>query len=73
MVEAALYRGEVVHKRLQPVEHKLRYSVFSMLVDVDHLDTISKGLKLFSVDRFNLFGLRQRDHGFRDARSLSQF
>ncbi|MEM1039049.1 MAG: DUF1365 family protein [Pseudomonadota bacterium] len=73
MVEAALYRGEVVHKRLQPVEHKLRYSVFSMLVDVDHLDTISKRLRLFSVNRFNLFGLHQRDHGFRDARSLSQF
>jgi len=73
MAKAALYRGEVVHKRLHPVEHKLRYSVFSMLVDVDHLQDSAKTTRLFSLDRFNLFSLRQRDHGFRDQRSLSEF
>jgi len=73
MQKAALYRGEVVHKRLRPVEHKLHYRVFSMLVDLEHLDEIAGQSRLFSLDRFNLFSLRQRDHGFRDQRSLSQF
>ncbi len=68
-----IYRGEVVHKRLRPVQHKLRYKVFSLLLDVDQLEETSRNLSLFSLDRFNLFSLVQHHHGHRDGTSLSEF
>ncbi len=71
--DGALYLGEVVHKRARPKRHRLRYSVFSMLVDLDKLDELDKRLKLFSVDRFNLFSLSPKDFGAHDASSLGDF
>lgn len=62
-----LYHGQVVHKRARPRQHKLRYKVFSMLVDLDQLDALQRQLKLFSVDRFNLFSLRFSDFGSHDG------
>lgn len=71
--DGALYLGEVVHKRARPKRHRLRYSVFSMLVDLEKLDALDKRLKLFSVGRFNLFSLQPRDFGAHDATSLADF
>ncbi len=65
--------GEVVHKRVFPTEHKLKYRVFSLLLNVDRLQETADGLRLFSLDRFNLFSLNQRQHGYRDERSVSEF
>ncbi len=72
-VDAAIYRGEVVHARLHPVAHKLCYRVFSLLLDVNRVSETGKRLRLFSIDRFNLFSLHQRDHGHRDGSTLAQF
>jgi DUF1365 family protein len=58
----ALYSGSVVHKRLTPHMHSLRYSVFSCLFDCNRLDELSARLRLFSYNRFNLFSLYDRDH-----------
>lgn len=64
MTEAgALYFGDVRHRRLKPVGHRLRYRVFSMLLDLDRLDELDRGLRLFSRNRFNLFSFHDRDHG----------
>ncbi|MFD0916315.1 DUF1365 domain-containing protein [Pseudahrensia aquimaris] len=68
-----LYRGEVVHKRLRPTEHKLSYSVFSLLVDVDRLEALAKTTRLFSLNRFNLFSLKERQHGARDGSAVKDF
>ncbi|WP_051332221.1 DUF1365 domain-containing protein [Cucumibacter marinus] len=74
MSEAAvIYRGEVVHRRTRPKQHKLRYRVFSMLVDVDRLEELGRTLRLFSFGRFNLFSIKPEDHGHRDGRSISGF
>lgn len=57
----SVYVGVVAHRRLRPVGHRLRYRVFSLLVD---LDAVGKaGLKLLSKNRFNLFSLHERDFG----------
>jgi len=58
-----LYFGDVVHSRVRPVRHKLRYSVFSVLFDCSTLDALDRRLRLFSRNRFNLFSLYDRDHG----------
>ena len=50
MTRAALYFGEVVHERKRPRAHRLRYKVFSVLVDVDQLDKISSASKFFSYN-----------------------
>lgn len=62
MTEAgALYFGAVTHRRLRPVGHKMRYRVFSMLVDLDRIG--AERLTFFSMNRFNLFSLHERDFG----------
>ncbi|VTU18276.1 hypothetical protein H6CHR_00947 [Variovorax sp. PBL-H6] len=60
---SALYSGSVMHQRLRPVVHRLRYRVFSLLLDLDELPRLADRLRFFSLDRFNLFSLHQRDHG----------
>jgi len=60
---SALYVGAVMHQRLRPVRHRLRYRMFSLLVDLDELATLARRLRLFSLDRFNVFSLHQRDYG----------
>ncbi len=59
----ALYKGRVVHRRLRPKDHFLSYRVFSMLIDLDHLDEMVRGLKLFSRNRPNLFSFYDSDYG----------
>lgn len=59
----ALYLGTVVHARVSPIRHRLRYSVFSVLFDCDRLEEAAKRLRLFSYNRFNLFSLHDKDHG----------
>jgi DUF1365 family protein len=60
MTGSALYRGEVVHQRLRPRKHRLRYRIFSLLLDLDQLPAL--GLRLFAHNRFNLFALHDRDY-----------
>ena len=60
---SALYVGSVMHRRLKPRVHRLRYRMFWMLLDLDDLAALSRRLRLFSLERFNLFGLRTADHG----------
>jgi uncharacterized protein len=63
MAETCLYRGEVVHRRLNPVRHELRYRVFNLFADVDQLEHTATRLKLFSYNQFNLFSVMDRNHG----------
>jgi len=58
-----LYVGDVVHARLRPRAHKLRYRVFSLLLDLDRLGEVAGACRLFSHNRFNLFAFHDRDHG----------
>ena len=72
-VLGAIYVGDVVHKRARPKRHSLRYRVFSMLVDLDKLDSLDENLRLFSLNRFNLVSLVTRDFGPRDGTSIADF
>lgn len=69
----ALYVGDVVHKRARPKQHALRYSVFSMLVDLDRLGDLDATLRLFSFNRFNVFSLQAKDFGPHDGTSIAAF
>ncbi len=60
---SALYAGTVMHRRLKPRRHRLAYRLFSLLLDLDDIDALSRRLRLFSRNRFNLFSFRDRDYG----------
>ncbi|MCW5713390.1 MAG: DUF1365 family protein [Bauldia sp.] len=66
-MRSALYRGIVVHQRTRPKVHRLRYRVFSLLVDLDELPEFSKRFRLLGADRCGVFSFRQSDHGARVA------
>ena len=59
----ALYTGTVMHQRLRPRRHRLRYRVFSLLLDLDGIDDLATRLSFFSRNRFNLFSFHDRDYG----------
>jgi uncharacterized protein len=71
-IETGVFIGKVVHRRLRPVEHQLRYSVASVLLDVDQLEN---GLpSLMRYNRFGLFSIDDRDHGILGKpQSISEF
>lgn len=69
----AIYVGEVVHKRARPKRHQLRYRVFSLLVDLDRLESMDEKLRLFSFNRFNFFSLFAKDFGRHDGTPLSAY
>ena len=63
MSASALYRGEVMHQRLRPARHRLRYRMFSLLLDLDELALLDARLKLLSVNARNVFSFHEADHG----------
>jgi DUF1365 family protein len=70
--ESCLYTGTVMHRRFKPRAHRLNYRVFWTLLDLDELPRLSARLRLFSLERFNLFGFRNADHGDGSSRPLRQ-
>lgn len=67
---SAIYAGWVMHQRLRPVRHRLRYRLFSLLLDLDEIDALAGSMRWFSRGRFNLISFFDRDHGDGSARPL---
>ena len=51
-----------MHHRLSPKEHRFQYSIFMFYLNLNELETLDRRLRLFSVNRFNWFNFRFRDH-----------
>ncbi len=62
-INSALYIGSVIHRRLRPRRHHLRYAAFWMLLDLDELGETSDQLRLFSRNRLNATSFYDTDHG----------
>lgn len=69
-LRSCLYFGTVVHRRLRPRSHLLKYRVFNLCLDLDELPALTQRLRLFSHNRFNLFSFFDQDHGPGDGRDL---
>lgn len=59
----ALYVGEVLHRRLRPAPHSLKYGVYMLHADLDRLDELRRASRLLSVNRWNLLSFHEADHG----------
>lgn len=66
-----IYAATVMHRRRIAPLYRFVYRVFYLLVDIDRLDELHRGLRWFSHNRFNLFSLHARDHG--DGRGLRRW
>lgn len=62
MTVSAIYHGQVVHTRCRPVRHRLKHRMMWLLLDLDELPVLSRRLRVFSLNRFNLVDFRERDH-----------
>ena len=67
---SSIYNGTVIHKRFKPKIHFFKYSVFSLFIDLSELNYLSKKIKFFSHNKFNLVSFYEKDHGNRDGSSL---
>lgn len=63
MTRSALYRGELAHARDDArAKRAFRYHVYMACLDLEELPALDRELRLFSLERPNLFGFRQRDY-----------
>ena len=62
-LHSGLYTGQVLHTRLRPVRHRLRYRMFMLLLDLDELPALSRRLKMFGTGRPALLSFHEADHG----------
>lgn len=58
---SCLYECQVMHHRFSPKAHHFNYRIFMLAVDLDELPNISKGNALLSVNRGNLYSIREDD------------
>ncbi|MEC9462195.1 MAG: DUF1365 family protein, partial [Pseudomonadota bacterium] len=62
-LRSAIYAGHVLHVRSRPKNHSLRYSVFSLLIDLDEIEELSERLRLFGYNKGGLYSVHDADHG----------
>lgn len=67
---SCLYFGRVSHARRHPASHAFRNGVCAWLIDLGETEALARRLKLFSVNRANVFSFYDRDHGPRDGSPL---
>ena len=67
---SAIYEGNVVHERLRPKRHRLKYHVFSLLLDIDELPALAHRFRLFGYNRWAPLAFYDCDHGPTDGSPL---
>ena len=66
-VNSAIYTGTVVHERVRPKRHRLRYNVFALLLDIDELTKLSRDLWVFGYNCSAPIAFFDCDHGPADG------
>ena len=73
MINTKLIVSSIVHKRYGEIEHFFKYKVPAIFLDLDEVDILKKKSKIFSINSFNLFSFNEKDHGYRDERSIKEY
>ncbi len=73
MDHSCLYEGVITHIRRRPKRHAFRYSVFSLLLDLDEAERLDAGSWLFGFNRAAPLSFRESDHGAGAPRGLKQW
>ncbi|MDC1095821.1 DUF1365 domain-containing protein [Pelagibacteraceae bacterium] len=72
-MNSCIYNGVVKHQRFKPIKHSLSYKTFSLLVDLDEIETLANNISIFSLNKFNIFSFYNLDHGVRDGSSIKDW
>ena len=72
-MNSCIYNGIVTHQRFKPIKHSLKYKTFSLLINLDELESLDKNISIFSLNKFNIFGFYAKDHGERDGSSIKEW
>ena len=72
-MNSCIYNGIVTHQRFKPVKHSLKYKTFSLLIDLDEIESLNKNISIFSLNKFNIFSFYTKDHGERDGSSIKKW
>jgi uncharacterized protein len=59
---SALYVGTVRHRRRRPAVHAFRYRTYHLLIDVDELSALDRGVRGLTYNRRGLTSFHDRDH-----------
>ena len=65
--------SSIIHKRYGKIEHLFKYKVPSIFIDLDEVEIIRTKSKIFSINSFNVFSFNEKDHGYRDERSIKDY
>ena len=72
-MNSCIYNGVVKHQRFKPIKHSLDYNTFSLLLDLDEIESLTKNISIFSLNKFNIFSFYNVDHGARDGSLLKDW
>ncbi len=72
-IKSNLFSNVVTHQRFFPFKYKFNYSLTSLYIYHHELKSLDKNVKFFSYNKFNIFSFYEKDHGYRDHRSLNEF
>lgn len=61
-MNSCLYECRVLHARLAPKAHRFSYRMFLCALDLDELPALHRTLRLFSLNRPNLYSFRESDY-----------
>lgn len=69
---SCVYVGTVRHRRRRPTVHDFRYRAYMFYLNLDELDEITRRVRAFSLNRFNLVSFHETDYMDRTPGSLKQ-
>ena len=72
-MNSCIYNGVIKHQRFKPIKHSLNYKTFSLLVDLDEIETLANSISIFSLNKFNIFSFYNLDHGARDGSPIKEW
>jgi uncharacterized protein len=61
-MNSSLYTIQIMHQRLSPLRHGFNYRMYMFYIDLEELPLLHRKLWMFSVDRFNFFAFRKKEH-----------
>lgn len=62
LIKSKIYTGSLMHERLGPAKHRFVYPVYFFCFDLDELTNGRLDNPIFSLNRFNLFSIRETDY-----------
>ncbi|MEJ2470032.1 MAG: DUF1365 family protein [Desulfuromonadales bacterium] len=69
-MNSRIYQGEVMHARLEPVQHRFRYPVYFYAFDLEELPALDRSSALFGHNRIRPVAIHDRDYLWPEADTL---